>query len=101
MNSPSIFPRPHCFSPSSASRPVALAPPRCSREFDNSVVAGRCVGATHEAQASIRIMPICTCMGEAAGVAVALAKDTGVAPAEVDTDPLRDRLRAGGAFVGL
>lgn len=71
------------------------------REFDNLVVAGRCVGATHEAQASIRIMPICTCMGEAAGVAVALAKDTGVAPADVNTDALRDRLRTGGAFVGL
>ena len=70
------------------------------REFDNLVVAGRCVGATHEAQASIRIMPICVCMGEAAGTAAAMAKEAGVAAADVDTDALRAKLSANGAFVG-
>ena len=70
------------------------------REFDNLVVAGRCIGATHEAQASIRIMPICVCMGEAAGTAASLAKEIHDQPADVDTDVLRARLRANGAFVG-
>ena len=70
------------------------------REFDNLVVAGRCIGATHEAQASIRIMPICVCTGEAAGAAAALAKESNVAVADVDATLLRARLRAGGAFVG-
>ncbi len=70
------------------------------REFDNLLVAGRCIGATHEAQASIRIMPICICMGEAAGTAAALAKEAGVAVANVDTNALRARLRRNGAFVG-
>ena len=70
------------------------------REFDNLVVAGRCVGATHEAQASIRIMPICVCMGEAAGTAAAMGKEAGVAAADVDTDALRAKLSANGAFVG-
>ena len=70
------------------------------RQFDNLLVAGRSIGATHEAQASIRIMPICICMGEAAGTAAALAKETGVAVADVDTDSLRARLRQNGAFVG-
>ncbi len=46
------------------------------KEYDNLLVAGRCVSATHEAQASIRIMPICCCLGEAAGVAVSVAKQT-------------------------
>ena len=70
------------------------------KDFDNLVVAGRCIGATHEAQASIRIMPICICIGEAAGTAAALAKKAGVAVADVDTDALRQRLREKGAFVG-
>ena len=77
-------------------------PYRCllPKDLDNMLVAGRCIGATHEAQASIRIMPICICLGEAAGTAAALAKKTGVAVADVDTDALRARLREKGAFVG-
>lgn len=70
------------------------------REFDNLVVAGRCIGATHEAQASIRIMPICVCTGEAAGTAAAMAKESNIAVADVDPTLLRARLRTGGAFVG-
>ena len=77
-------------------------PYRCllPREFDNLLVAGRAIGATHEAQASIRIMPICICLGEAAGTAAALAKKAGVAVADVDVEALRGRLREKGAFVG-
>ncbi len=70
------------------------------KEIDNLIVAGRCIGATHEAQASIRIMPICVCLGEAAGTAAALARKAGVAAADIDTDALRARLREKGAFVG-
>ena len=77
-------------------------PYRCllPKDLDNMLVAGRCIGATHEAQASIRIMPICICLGEAAGTAAALAKKSGVAVADVDTAALRKRLREKGAFVG-
>ena len=77
-------------------------PYRCllPKDLDNMLVAGRCIGATHEAQASIRIMPICICLGEAAGTAAALAKKSGVAVADVDTAALRQRLREKGAFVG-
>ena len=77
-------------------------PYRCllPKDFDNQLVAGRCIGATHEAQASIRIMPICICLGEAAGTAAALAKKTGVAAADVNVEALRGRLREKGAFVG-
>ncbi len=38
----------------------------------------RCIGATHEAQASIRIMPITTTLGEAAGHALAQCKQRGL-----------------------
>ena len=44
---------------------------------ENLLVAGRCVSATHEAQASIRIMPIVCCLGEAAGTAVSVAFNSG------------------------
>lgn len=43
------------------------------KNADNLLVAGRCISSTHEAQASIRIMPIVSTLGEAAGVAAAVA----------------------------
>ncbi len=41
--------------------------------IDNLVVAGRPLSSTHEAHSAFRVMPICTCVGEGAGTAVALA----------------------------
>ena len=67
---------------------------------DNLLVAGRCISATHEAQASIRVMPIVTTLGQAAGTAAALARKAGVEPPAVDVDALRAALREDGAFVG-
>lgn len=71
------------------------------KEFDNLLVAGRCISATHEAQASVRIMPICACMGEAAGTAVAVAKETGSDTHNVDTKILREKLKANGAILEI
>ncbi len=42
-------------------------------EAANIIVAGRPISATHEAHSSIRIMPITSCIGEAAGIAAFLA----------------------------
>ncbi len=70
------------------------------RDLDNMIVPGRALGATHEAQAAVRIMPICSAMGEAAGIGAAIAKETGTAVAGADTDKIRTRLLACGAFVG-
>lgn len=56
--------------------------------FDNILVAGRCISSTHEAQASYRIMPICCCMGEAAGAAVALACKKSTSTKAVNIDEL-------------
>lgn len=69
-------------------------------DADNLIVAGRCIGCSHEAQASIRIMPICYCLGEAAGTAAAVAKEDDVNAADVDTSKVRSRLTQKGAFVG-
>ena len=69
------------------------------KELDNLLVGGRCISATHEAQASVRIMPICATMGQAAGIAVAIAKQTGVSVHGVDVQLVRQKLRALGAVV--
>ncbi len=44
-----------------------------ARGVSNLLVAGRCISTDHEAQASVRIMPTCSNLGEAAGIAAALA----------------------------
>ncbi len=69
------------------------------KEFDNLLVAGRCASATHEAQASIRIMPICCCMGEAAGVACAVAVNSGKNLHNVDIKKVQSALRENGAAI--
>ena len=66
----------------------------------NLLVAGRCVSATHEAQASVRIMPIVCCIGEAAGTAAAAAHKRGVAVNEADVPEIQNILRGNGAFIG-
>ncbi len=67
------------------------------KEYDNMLVAGRCISATHEAQASIRIMPICACLGEAAGTAVAVAKNTGKNTHTLDIKAVQKILKENGA----
>jgi hypothetical protein len=76
-------------------------PYRCllPQGIDNLLVAGRCVSSTHEGQAALRIMPTCFAMGEAAGVAAALACRHGVSPQEVSADELRQNLRDHGQIV--
>ena len=69
------------------------------KEFDNLLVGGRCISSTHEAQASIRIMPTCACLGEAAGVAVAIANKSKCSVKEIDIKLLQDTLVSDGARI--
>ncbi len=69
------------------------------KEIDNLLVAGRCVSATHEAQASVRIIPICCCMGEAAGVAAAVALNSGENAHTVNVKEVQRILRENGGAV--
>ena len=77
-------------------------PYRCliPKGVDNMLVAGRCISSDHGAQASYRIMPTVTTLGEAAGTAIALAKKRGVSTREIDVTELREALRNKGAYVG-
>lgn len=67
------------------------------KEYDNLLVAGRCISATHEAQASVRIMPICACLGQAAGTAIAVSKNSGTNTHSVDIKKVQKKLQENGA----
>ena len=76
-------------------------PYRClvPKGVDNLLVAGRCISATFEAQAAIRIEATCRAFGEAAGVAAALCLRHDTSPRALDTALLLETLRAHGANV--
>lgn len=68
------------------------------KNVKNFCVAGRCISATHAAQASIRIMPIVCNIGEGAGCAVAEAFKEKVALKDVDIQKVHTRLTENGAI---
>jgi hypothetical protein len=70
------------------------------RAIDNLLVAGRHYSATSSAQKMSREIPPCMAMGEAAGVAAAMALDAGVPVRRIDVKALQSRLRAQGADPG-
>lgn len=67
--------------------------------LDNVLVAGRCHSATPQALASSRVTMTAMGMGEAAGVAAAMASASGTTTRDVDTADLRERLLAAGAIL--
>lgn len=68
------------------------------RKIGNLLVAGRCLSATHEGQASARNSAQCMAMGEAAGVAAALSHSKAVSPGQVDIRELRENLLGQGVI---
>jgi hypothetical protein len=70
------------------------------RSVDNLLVAGRHYSATSAAQKISREIPPCMAMGEAAGVAAALALAAGVSVRDVDVAAVQRTLRAQGADPG-
>jgi hypothetical protein len=81
--------------------PAYGIPYRCLtvKDFDNLLVAGRCISSTHEALASARVMAICMAMGQAAGEAATLALQLDCSTRDVPVDVLQQRLREHGAFL--
>jgi len=77
-------------------------PYRCltPKGIGNVLVAGRSISTDHVVHGSTRVMPVCLVMGEAAGVAAAMAAGSQSPDVHaVDTDALRDRLRSRGAYL--
>ncbi len=65
----------------------------------NLLVAGRCISSTHEAQASYRVIPYAATLGEAAGVAAAIANKNGTTVKDASVAEIQSTLRAEGAFI--
>jgi glycine/D-amino acid oxidase-like deaminating enzyme len=77
-------------------------PYRCltPRGLRNVLVAGRCISCDREAFSAIRIMPVCMCLGEAAGTAAAMAaRQSRPDVHAVDSDALRNKLIGYGAWL--
>ena len=70
-----------------------------SAEVENLMLAGRCISTDAAALASVRVMPQCMSMGQAAGLAASMALEEGVLPREVDIARLREALLAQGAVL--
>ena len=70
-----------------------------SAEIGNLLFAGRCISADDQAIGSIRVMPCCMAMGQAAGLAASMAIGENVLPKEVNVPTLREALRKQGAIL--
>jgi FAD dependent oxidoreductase len=76
-------------------------PYRCllPETVEGLLVAGRCLSADHDAHASVRSMGQCMAMGQAVGVAAALAARQHTTPMEIHIDTLQENLRDIGAVI--
>jgi ribulose 1,5-bisphosphate synthetase/thiazole synthase len=60
--------------------------------LENLIVSGRCISATHEASASLRVTPSVMAIGEAAGVLAALSVKQEKTPREVNYQDVQRQL---------
>lgn len=70
-----------------------------SADVSNLMLAGRCVSVDSVVMSSLRVMPTCMVLGEAAGAGAAIAVKEGIAPGEVDVKQLREKLKANGVLL--
>jgi len=68
------------------------------KSLSNVYVAGRCVSTDKKMQSSIRVMPACFIMGQAAGIGASIAKNTGDTRSVKITD-LRKELKNIGGYL--
>jgi len=62
------------------------------KEVENLLVAGRCISAEEGAMGQLRLLPVCSATGEAAGVAAALSLKEGIPPRELRVSLLQRTL---------
>ena len=67
------------------------------KDVDNLTVAGRPISVDHAIHSSMRVMPPAVSVGQAAGMAAAMAAKRGVTPAALDGREVRAALRQAGA----
>jgi len=61
-------------------------------KVDGLLLAGRLISGTHKAHSNFRVMPICANIGQAAGIAAALAARQGIEPRDVDVTRIQEKL---------
>ena len=64
--------------------------------IDNLLLAGRNISGTHMAHSNYRVMPICANMGQAAGIAAALAVKENIVPRMLDVEKIQQILKENG-----
>ena len=71
------------------------------RDAVNTMAAGRCFSATHDAQASVRSMAQCMAMGQAAGTVAAVAMAHNGSIRSVPFQGIHDRLTDDGVVLEM
>lgn len=69
------------------------------RKLSNVVVAGRCISSSHEAHGSLRVTATCMAMGQAAGVATALAALSSADVRDIPFSKVKSALLGQGALL--
>ena len=72
-----------------------------SDEISNLMFAGRCISMDAVALSTVRVMPQCMSMGQAAGLAAAISIDSKITPSEVEISQLREKLLKQGAVLTM
>ena len=68
-------------------------------QVDQMLLAGRCISSDSTAAGAVRVMPPCMAMGQAAGIASAIAVKSQCTVREIDVQLLRIRLKENGAYL--
>lgn len=69
------------------------------QKIDNVLVAGRCISTDRETNSALRVKASCMAMGQAAGVAAALAIEHGGYVRDVSLEDVKEQLSKQGAIV--
>jgi hypothetical protein len=71
------------------------------QKVENLLVAGRCISAEEEILGQLRLIPVCSTGGQAAGTAAALALRQGKLPRELEVSQLQKALQSQGMDLAL
>ena len=69
------------------------------KDVGNLLAAGRCISADAIALGSLRVMPTCMALGQAAATAATIALRAGVSPKDADVSAIRKSLLSQGAIL--
>jgi hypothetical protein len=71
------------------------------QKVENLLVAGRCLSAEEEILSQLRLIPVCSATGQAAGTAAALALREKKSPEELEAGQIQNTLQNQGMDLGL